>query len=262
MVNVNAQFPFNLHNQGHSSSSSSRNVSGGTLPGSRAASPSPPRALHKSPSTASFPDAEDAPHYLPLVVNHSVPILNAHLVKSARSTPSTRGRLQRSGDPNSRSPAPDPQLPPDEEPSEQATQVSPLLLFCPRDRHEPSTIQSSLPTQERHPLPRTSIYMTLVPWHVHGVTDHPFPCIHHVHFRTSPYILPSIAHPFFFRYHPVISTYQFLSSPPVGSGCCVAPFQICCPPLLCQISSLHARGNHPYQARFPARKFPLPISNF
>jgi hypothetical protein len=209
MVNVNAQFPFNLHNQEHSSSCSSRNVSGATLAGSRAASPSPPRALHTSPSTASLSDAEDVPHYLPLVVNPSVPILNVHLVKFARSN-STRGRC---GEPNSRTPA---QLAPDEDPRSSSTvqQVRPLLLPCPRDHHEPSTMQSSLSTQERHPRPRTSIYMTLAPWHAHGVTDHFFPCLHHVHFRTSPYILPSITHPFLFRYllsPPRISFHHLLS---------------------------------------------------
>lgn len=114
MVNVNAQFPFNLRNQDHpegSSSRSSRNVSGGTLASSRAASPSPRRPLHKSASTTSFrPDGEDAPPYLLPVAHPPAPILNVRLVKVARSPQSTRGRPQRSGDPSSRAQTPDPQL--------------------------------------------------------------------------------------------------------------------------------------------------------
>ncbi|KAF8557672.1 hypothetical protein OG21DRAFT_1482132 [Imleria badia] len=109
MVNVNAQFPFNLHDHEHpdnDSSRSSRNVSGGTLSSSRAASPSPHRKLHRSPSSASLrPDAQDVIHYLPLVVNHPAPIHSVRLVKSARSTHSIRGRSLRTGDPNSRTPA-------------------------------------------------------------------------------------------------------------------------------------------------------------
>ncbi|KAF8444835.1 hypothetical protein L210DRAFT_3531124 [Boletus edulis BED1] len=95
MVNVNAPFPFNLHDQEHSSSQSSRDVSG-----SRPPSPPPLRHLHKSPSTTSLPDG------LPLVVGPAASILNIRLVKSARSTHSTRGRSQRIGDSISRTPVP------------------------------------------------------------------------------------------------------------------------------------------------------------
>lgn len=145
MVNVNARFPFNLHNQEHSSSRSSRNVSGGTLAGSRAPSPSPARYLHKAPSNTSFrPDGEDALHYLPLAVN--APILNARLIRSAR------GRSPHSADPSSRTTASE--LPPDEQYTslststlEQATHVS-LLLSCPRDRHESCT---KLPVESETP---------------------------------------------------------------------------------------------------------------
>ncbi|KAN0091319.1 hypothetical protein V8E55_004885 [Tylopilus felleus] len=103
MVNVSAQFPFNLHNQDNSSSRSSRNVSGGTLSSSRAATPSPSRKLHKSPSTASI--RRDTLHYLPLVVSSTAPILNLRLVKSAPPTHTARGRSQRTGDQDSRNPA-------------------------------------------------------------------------------------------------------------------------------------------------------------
>lgn len=146
---MNAQFPFNLNNQEHpegSSSRSSRNVSGGTRPGSRAASPSPHRSLHKSHSTTSFrPDGEDAPPYLPLVAHLSAPILNVRLIKPTRSTQSTRGRSQRSGDPNGRAQAPDSQLGADEgytpyahpPASERSpTHVSPLSLPSPCDCHK------------------------------------------------------------------------------------------------------------------------------
>ncbi|KAH0828031.1 hypothetical protein J3R83DRAFT_3680 [Lanmaoa asiatica] len=164
MVNVNAQFPFNLHNQDHpegSSSRSSRNVSGGTLPNSRAPSPSPHRPLHKSPSTASLhPDGEDVPLYLPLVAHSSASILNVRLVKSARSTQSTRGRSQRSGDLNSRPQVVDSQLAPDDEHTPRAhlpaeehspTHVSPLSsLSC--DRHEPC-----IPSPQKLPV-ETPLY--------------------------------------------------------------------------------------------------------
>ncbi|KAG8214095.1 hypothetical protein J3R82DRAFT_10853 [Butyriboletus roseoflavus] len=103
MVNVNAQFPFNLRDPEGCSSRSSRNVSGGTLPSSRAASPSPPRPLHKSSSATSF--RSDA---LPLVAHPPAPILNVRLVIFPRSTQSTRGR---SGDPNSRTPSQDARTP-------------------------------------------------------------------------------------------------------------------------------------------------------
>ncbi|KAG6375528.1 hypothetical protein JVT61DRAFT_3087 [Boletus reticuloceps] len=114
MVNVNAPFPFNLHDQQsqeHSSSQSSCDVSGGTLSNSRPPSPPPLRHLHKSPSTASLPDGP------PLVVGPAASILNIRLVKSARSTHSTRGRSQRIGDSISRTPVPISQseLAPDEE---------------------------------------------------------------------------------------------------------------------------------------------------
>ena len=163
MVNVNAQFPFSLHPD--SSSHSSRNVSGGTLPNSRAASPSPTRQLQKSPSTSSFrPEAEDALHYLPLVANSSAPILSIRLVKSARTTQSTRGRSQRSGDPNGRTQALDSELAPDEQYTPRArlpnpvveehssTHVSLLSLPCLRDRHELCLLSpSKLPEAPPYP---------------------------------------------------------------------------------------------------------------
>jgi len=101
MVNVNAQFPFRLHDR---SAASSRNVSGGTLPSSRAPSPSPPRLLQKSPSTTSLhPDSEDAPHYLPLALNPST-VRSVRLVKSVHPTLSTRGRSPPSPDPQDQEP--------------------------------------------------------------------------------------------------------------------------------------------------------------
>ena len=163
MVNVNAQFPFNLNHDhpDNTSSRSSRNVSGGTHTSSRAASPSPPRQLHRSPSAASLrPDAQDL-QYLPLVVNPSAPIHSVRLVRSARSTHSIRGRSLRTGDPNSRTPALDTQSEsaPDEEltprahpPTEQPTPVSPLSLPCPRHRHEPfSKLPINSETPPHHP---------------------------------------------------------------------------------------------------------------
>ncbi|KAI9571188.1 hypothetical protein HD554DRAFT_2169570 [Boletus coccyginus] len=134
MVNVNAQFPFNLHNHDNASSHSSRNVSGGTLPSSRAASPSPARAVHKSASSTSFrPDPDDVLHYLPLVVNHSAPILNVRLVNPARSTHSARGRPQRSADPNTRSPAPDEEHTPRAPSAVDHLPVNPGTPPCPED---------------------------------------------------------------------------------------------------------------------------------
>ena len=78
MVNVNAQFPFNLHNQhldDPSPSRSSRNVSGGTYGSSRPVSPSPHPSLKKSQSSTSVHDS--SPHRLPA-------ILNVKLVKVGR----------------------------------------------------------------------------------------------------------------------------------------------------------------------------------
>lgn len=79
MVNVNAEFPFNLHNQrldDPSPSRSSRNVSGGTFGSSRHASPSPHPSLKKSQSSASvrgdhelFSSQVLPPHRLPAVLN-------------------------------------------------------------------------------------------------------------------------------------------------------------------------------------------------
>ncbi|KAF9241856.1 hypothetical protein BU15DRAFT_73195 [Melanogaster broomeanus] len=79
MVNVNAQFPFNLHNQElgeHSSSRSSRNVSGGTYGSSRRASPSPRRSLPQSPSSTSIHRGDEDLATLPQNSNRPAPILN------------------------------------------------------------------------------------------------------------------------------------------------------------------------------------------
>ena len=218
MVNVHAHFPFNLQDRPDSSCPSSRNVSGGTLPSSRAPSPSPPRPLQKSPSTTSFPpDADDAPHHLPLAANPSAPILNVRLVKSARTTQSTRGRSQRSGDPNGRAPAldSDPAHDPDAPPPLEVPHVSPplhhLLVTVTNTCFHPSFLSA----QKRHHIPRTLIYMTQALWHVHGATDHIFHCLCYAHFRSS-YILPSIAQPLIFS-NLVISTrpcfHNFIISP-------------------------------------------------
>lgn len=92
MVNVNAQFPFNLHNQ-HldepSPSRSSHNVSGGTYGSSRHASPSPRPSLKKSHSTTSIhPDQEDlfSSQVLAANGNHLPAILNVRLVRAERPT--------------------------------------------------------------------------------------------------------------------------------------------------------------------------------
>ncbi|KIK99399.1 hypothetical protein PAXRUDRAFT_132209 [Paxillus rubicundulus Ve08.2h10] len=111
MVNVNAQFPFNLHNQElgeQSSSRSSRHVSGGTGASSRRASPSPHRSLYKSPSSTSIHrDVEELAtcQHLAQNGNHPAPILNVRLVKpsvAARSRQSARGRPGRSAEQNGR----------------------------------------------------------------------------------------------------------------------------------------------------------------
>jgi len=107
MVNVNSQYPFNLHNQilgEPSSSRSTRSVSGGTLADSRNASRSPRRhSLQKVHSDASLRhDSEDvfpAPGQ-DLAVDHVKPILNVRLVNDAGhygATSSTRGRTGRFG---------------------------------------------------------------------------------------------------------------------------------------------------------------------
>lgn len=92
MVNVNAQFPFNLHNQ-HldepSPSRSSHNVSGGTYGSSRHASPSPRPSLKKSHSSTSIhPDQEDlfSSQVLAANGNHLPAILNVRLVRAERPT--------------------------------------------------------------------------------------------------------------------------------------------------------------------------------
>ncbi|KIJ68077.1 hypothetical protein HYDPIDRAFT_37644 [Hydnomerulius pinastri MD-312] len=96
MVNVNAQFPFNLHNQelGEPSlSRSSRNVSGGTYSSSRQASPSPCRSLQKSRSSTSVHrEAEDpsSSQHLPSNDYQPVSILNVRLVKPGAWAGSTR----------------------------------------------------------------------------------------------------------------------------------------------------------------------------
>jgi len=79
MVNVNAEFPFNLHNQrldDPSPSRSSRNVSGGTYGSSRHASLSPHPSIKKSRSSASVPGDHEIfssqvlpPHRLPAILN-------------------------------------------------------------------------------------------------------------------------------------------------------------------------------------------------
>ncbi|KAF8840711.1 hypothetical protein BDN67DRAFT_968155 [Paxillus ammoniavirescens] len=113
MVNVNAQFPFNLHNQElgeQSSSRSSRNVSGGTCASSRRASPSPRRSLQKSPSSTSIHrEVEELPtgQQLPSNGNRPAPILNVRLVKpgqsvTARARQSARGRPGRNAEQNGR----------------------------------------------------------------------------------------------------------------------------------------------------------------
>ena len=166
MVNVNAHSPFHLH--ADHSAPSSRNVSGGTLPSSRAASPSPAR-LQKSASTASLRPDEDAPHYLPLVVSPSVPILNVRLIKSPRSLQSTRGRPQRTGDPNGRAQTLEPDLAPHQRHAPPTSDhVSPFLVS--RDHLQSYLCPQS--NQKRHLIPRTSTYTTQVQWHVHGETNH------------------------------------------------------------------------------------------
>lgn len=92
MVNVNAQFPFNLHNQ-HldepSPSRSSRNVSGGTYGSGSRASLSPRPSLKKSHSSVSIhPDQEDLFSSPVLATNgNRLPaILNMRLVKAERPT--------------------------------------------------------------------------------------------------------------------------------------------------------------------------------
>jgi len=112
MVNVNAQFPFNLHNQelGEQSSRSSRNVSGGTCASSRRASPSPRRSLQKSPSSTSIHrEVEELATSQQLAQNGNRPasILNVRLVKpgqsvAARARQSARGRPGRNGEQNGR----------------------------------------------------------------------------------------------------------------------------------------------------------------
>ena len=266
MVNVSAQLPFNLHNQDNSSSRSSRNVSGGTLSSSRAATPSPSRKLHKSPSTASI--RRDTLHYLPLVVSSTAPILNLRLVKSAPPTHTARGRSQRTGDQDSRHPALDshPELSQDDGQTPRVptsstlkSHVSSLSLPCPRDCHEP--YPSFLSTQKRHHIiPRTSVYMTLALLHVHGGTDHLFSCLHHVHFRTLPYT------PFYSTSLPfqVSSCYLHQVSVSIISLSDLGVLRSSLPDMLSStlvpLPSIRWEMN-PTCNRSLARKFPLPISN-
>ncbi|KAG1751432.1 uncharacterized protein EDB91DRAFT_1243697 [Suillus paluster] len=92
MVNVNAPFPFNLHNQ-FLGDPPSRSVSGGTLDSSRRASRSPGRdSLHKSYSRTSLQqDAEGSASQSNDAVDgrgdQCKPILNVRLV----STPMSNG---------------------------------------------------------------------------------------------------------------------------------------------------------------------------
>lgn len=101
MVNVNAQFPFNLHGGkvlgDPSSSHSTRSVSGGTQDSySRRPSRSPGPSLQKSQSSLSL--AHDVQEFYRGPANDSTdqirPVLNARLIKGGRygSTGSTRGR--------------------------------------------------------------------------------------------------------------------------------------------------------------------------
>ncbi|KAI6040219.1 hypothetical protein EDC04DRAFT_1524518 [Pisolithus marmoratus] len=93
MVNVNSQFPFNLHNQRldePSPSRSSRNVSGGTYGSSHHASPSPRPSLKKSHSSISIhPDQEEdlfSSQVLAPNGNRLPAILNVRLVRTERPT--------------------------------------------------------------------------------------------------------------------------------------------------------------------------------
>ncbi|KAL4073813.1 hypothetical protein V8B97DRAFT_2003529 [Scleroderma yunnanense] len=88
MVNVNAQFPFNLHNQrveDPSPSRSSRNISGGTHGSSRHASPSPHSSLKRSQSSTSVHADQDMSSSQVLAAYNRHPaILNVKLVKVGR----------------------------------------------------------------------------------------------------------------------------------------------------------------------------------
>ncbi|KAG1752856.1 hypothetical protein EDB19DRAFT_970408 [Suillus lakei] len=95
MVNVNAAFPFNLHNQ-CLGDSPSRSVSGGTLDSSRRASRSPTRdSLHKRYSSTSLQrDAEGSASQGNDAVDERgdpyKPILNVRLVSSPTSNGANR----------------------------------------------------------------------------------------------------------------------------------------------------------------------------
>ncbi|KAH7888916.1 hypothetical protein F5I97DRAFT_1803279 [Phlebopus sp. FC_14] len=108
MVNVNAQFPFNLHNKDldePSPSRSSRNVSGGTRASSRQVSPSPHRSLQKSQSSTSIHhDTDDLTSFRNLRnASRPPPVLNVRLVSPtmvARNGTSARGRPGRHTEPS------------------------------------------------------------------------------------------------------------------------------------------------------------------
>ena len=114
MVNVNAQIPFNLHNQnlgGRLGPSSSRSHSAGANPNSnqnsRQPSPSPVPSLHMSRSSGSLQHPGDvASSHYSLDNEPRKPILNVRLVRGAgtrRSSSSrVRGRLGRFGEENGR----------------------------------------------------------------------------------------------------------------------------------------------------------------
>ncbi|KAH7923156.1 hypothetical protein BV22DRAFT_1121035 [Leucogyrophana mollusca] len=95
MVNVNAQYPFNLHNQVLGEPSPSRSVSGGTLADSGRGSPSPRRSLQKSYSYTSLNDPEGPSSQQNYgnddgTGDRMKPILNVRLVKAAGRYGATR----------------------------------------------------------------------------------------------------------------------------------------------------------------------------
>ena len=118
MVNVNAQLPFNLHNQkldqrlDPSSSRSARSHSGGahvnySNQNSRRPSPSPAPSIQLSRSSASLPHPGDvASSKISLDIEPRKPPLNVRLVRSIEkrraSSSRARGRLGRFGEESGR----------------------------------------------------------------------------------------------------------------------------------------------------------------
>ncbi|KAF9227167.1 hypothetical protein BS17DRAFT_450300 [Gyrodon lividus] len=184
MVNVNVQFPFNLHNQElgeHSSSQSSRNVSGGTCASSRRASPSPRRSLQKSPSSTSIHhDVEElvTSQHIPPNSNRPAPILNVRLVKpgrsvAARAEQSTRGGPGRNGEQNGRT----------------LVVESEFVAVTRLDNENRGFASECLDDEERTPR-AISRFMTLVLCHVRGGTDRFCFVLHfHAHFGPCPCIV-------------------------------------------------------------------------